>query len=72
MFVLGGKMKGYISVREAAARWDISERQVQKLCVTDRIRGAIRFVDRWAIPEDTQKPTRTAKLKQGLKKVNTV
>jgi len=61
-------MKGYISVREAAAQWDISERQVQKLCGIGRIPGVIRFVGRWAIPEDTQKPTRTAKIKPGPKK----
>ena len=61
-------MKGYISAREAAAQWEISERQVQKLCETGRIYGVIRFVGRWAIPEDTQKPTRTAKIKPGPKK----
>ncbi len=63
-------MNGYISVREAAARWDISERQVQKLCVTGRINGVTRFSDAWAIPEDTPKPTRTAKSKQGPKPNN--
>ena len=61
-------MKGYISVREAAARWDISERQVQKLCGVGRIPGVFRFVDRWAIPEGTKKPTRTARIKPGPKK----
>ena len=60
-------MNGYITVREAAARWDISERQVQKLCKTGRIPGIVQFVDRWAIPEDTPKPTRTAKVKPGPK-----
>ena len=61
-------MNGYISVREAAARWDISERQVQKLCGTERIPGVIRFGNSWAIPEDTKKPTRTAVSKPGPKK----
>ena len=61
-------MNGYISTREAAARWNISERQVQKLCGADRIPGVVQFVDRWAIPEDAQKPTRTPKTKPGLKK----
>ena len=60
-------MNGYISVKEAAARWDISERQVQTLCETGRIHGVTKFVGRWAIPEDTQKPTRTGKAKPGRK-----
>jgi len=60
-------MNGYISVREAAERWDISLRQVQKLCCTGRIPGIIHFANSWAIPEDTAKPTRTAKSKPGPK-----
>jgi len=64
-------MNGYISVREAATRWGISERQVQKLCGTGRVSGVVQFVDRWAIPEDTPKPTRTARIKQGPKRNKT-
>jgi len=61
-------MNGYISVKDAAIRWDISERQVQKLCITGRIKGVTRFSNAWAIPEDTDKPTRTATTKTGPKK----
>ena len=61
-------MNGYISVREAAARWGISERQVQKLCATERIGGVMRFGNSWVIPEETQKPTRTARSKPGPKR----
>ena len=60
-------MNGYISVKDAATRWDITERQVQKLCITGRIKGVTRFSNTWAIPEDAQKPTRTGKLKPGRK-----
>jgi hypothetical protein len=60
-------MNGYISVREAAERWDVTERQVQRMCVADMIAGVIRFSNSWAIPEDTVKPTRTAKFKPGPK-----
>ena len=60
-------MNGYISVKEAAIRWDISERQVQKLCGTGRISGVTLFAGSWAIPEDAEKPTRTAKTKPGPK-----
>ena len=60
-------MSGYISVREAAGRWDVTERQVQRMCITGMIAGVIRFGNSWAIPEDTVKPTRTSKLKPGPK-----
>ena len=60
-------MIGYISVREAAVRWDITTRQVQKLCADGRIDRAIRFANTWAIPKDTIKPTRTGKAKPGPK-----
>jgi hypothetical protein len=63
-------MNGYISARDAAARWDVSERQVQKLCGSGRVAGVIRFGNSWAIPEDTAKPTRTGKLKPGRKPQN--
>ena len=52
-------MNGYISVKEAAQRWDISTRQVQKLCNMGRIEGVIRFSNTWAIPTTAKKPTRT-------------
>ena len=61
-------MNGYIDVKEAAKRWDISIRQVQKLCGTGRIDGVIQFSSTWAIPENAPKPTRTAVSKPGVKK----
>jgi hypothetical protein len=64
-------MNGYISAKEAAERWDITMRQVQKLCKEGRIEGVTTFSDSWAIPEDAPKPTRTGKLKPGRKpKIN--
>jgi len=61
-------MDGYISAREAAARWDVTVRQVQRMCESGKIPGVTQFAGAWAIPEDTRKPTRTAKSKPGLKK----
>ena len=46
----------YISTKEAAMKWDISERRIQKLCEEGRIPGVIRFVRVWAIPKDAEKP----------------
>lgn len=46
----------YISTKEAAQKWDISERRIQKLCEEGRIPGVVRFVRVWAIPKDVEKP----------------
>lgn len=54
----------YISVKEAAALWEVSERWVQQLCEENRIKGVRRFGRSWMIPKDAEKPQdlrRTAK-----------
>jgi excisionase family DNA binding protein len=45
-----------ISTKEAAEKWGISERRIQKLCEENRIPGVIRFGHAWAIPKDAEKP----------------
>lgn len=49
-------MLDYISVPEAAKKWGISERRVQKLCEESRIPGVIKFSRLWLIPHNAQKP----------------
>jgi len=49
-------MLDYISVQQAAIKWGISERRIQKLCEENRIDGAVRFGHAWAIPKNTEKP----------------
>lgn len=46
----------FISVREAASKWEISERRVQRLCEDGRIEGIERFGRSWMIPKDAEKP----------------
>ena len=46
----------YISTAQAAEKWGISERRVQRLCEDGRIEGAFRFSRVWAIPKDAPKP----------------
>lgn len=46
----------YISVREAAQKWEISERRVQKLCEESRIDGIQKFGRFWMIPKTANKP----------------
>lgn len=46
----------FMSSREAAIRWGISEKQVAVLCSTNRIKNAIMLNDKWIIPSNTNKP----------------
>ena len=54
----------YLSSKEAADKWGISERQVQILCNQDRIEGVIRIGSTWGIPDDAEKP-KDARIKSG-------
>ena len=49
-------MDNCISVKQAAEKWEISERRIQKLCEENRISGVIRFGRSWAIPKNAEKP----------------
>lgn len=46
----------YMTVQEAAIKWGISERRIQKLCSEDRIPGATRIGHAWLIPKSAEKP----------------
>jgi len=67
-------MIGYIKAENAAEKWNVSPRQVQRMCIEGRIEGAVKFGTTWAIPEHVIKPTRTGNLKPGrktkIKKIN--
>ena len=49
-------MLEFISAPEAAKKWGISERRVQKLCEENRILGASKLGYMWLIPKDAEKP----------------
>lgn len=49
-------MSEYITVQEAAIKWDISIRRVQTLCSTNRIQGVIKHGNVWFIPANAIKP----------------
>ena len=54
----------YITVREAARKWKVSERLTQQYCTDGRIPGAQKFGGAWAIPADASKPTDPRKAHQ--------
>lgn len=49
-------MNGYLSLREMAEKWGVSERRINQYCTQGRIPGAQKFGKSWAIPEDAHKP----------------
>ena len=46
----------YMTVKQAAEKWGISDRRVRILCAEEKVSGAIREGRRWMIPVDTRKP----------------
>jgi len=46
----------YITTKEAAEKWDLTERRVQVLCRQGKIPGVARLGWAWAIPKDAKKP----------------
>lgn len=46
----------YITIKQAASKWQIGVRQVQNYCKNSDIEGVIRFNGVWAIPVDAPKP----------------
>ena len=46
----------YISAREAASKWGISQRRVAILCSENRIENATRIGNMWVIPVEAEKP----------------
>ena len=47
----------YMSVKQAAEKWGISDRRVRTLCTEGKIPGAFQEGRGWKIPIDAVKPT---------------
>lgn len=48
----------YISVSDAAKKWNVSERSVRNYCADGRVGGAMLVGTTWMIPADAEKPKR--------------
>jgi len=46
----------YLTIKEAAVKWNITERRVQHLCKTGKIHGAEKWAGSWRVPVDAEKP----------------
>lgn len=49
-------MDSHMVIKETAARWDLTEKRVQKMCGDRRIEGVQRFGNSWAIPRNAKRP----------------
>ncbi len=46
----------YISASEAARRWGVAPRAVQRYCASGKIEGAKKYGRAWMLPEDAERP----------------
>lgn len=54
----------YLSIKQTAKRWGLSDRRVQVLCKEGRVPGLIIIGRTWGIPDDAEKPA-DARIKSG-------
>ena len=63
----------YITVKQAAEKWGISDRRVRILCSEGKISGVTREGRNWMIPADAKKPEDGRfKAQGGFTKINKV
>ena len=46
----------FMTIKEAAEKWNLSVRGVQTICNEGMIEGAMKFGNTWAIPKTAVKP----------------
>lgn len=57
----------YMTLKEASEKWGITPRQINYLCASDRIPGAMKMATIWLVPKDAEKPVdRRRKETRGL------
>lgn len=56
ILIFGRDEVNYISVAQAAEKWQVTPKRVQVLCNDGRIEGAQRVGNQWTIPETAEKP----------------
>lgn len=60
-------MLAYMTVKDAAEKWNISRRRVNTLCQENRIPNAAMLGNMWIIPKDSKKPLDKRKSKAIIK-----
>ncbi|MDE5755645.1 MAG: DNA adenine methylase, partial [Clostridia bacterium] len=60
-------MASYLSAKEMAEKWNISQRRVSILCSENRIEGAMMVGNMWIIPSAAEKPIDKRTVRYGNK-----
>ena len=62
----------YISIKEAAIKWGVSDRHVRRCCNEGKIKGAIVEDGVWIIPDNASKPAAKSRANVPLKREPTI
>ena len=54
----------YMTLKEASEKWSVTPRQINYLCASGRIPGAVKMAGVWLIPKTAEKPL-DGRTKQG-------
>ena len=54
----------YMTLKEASEKWGVTPRQINYLCASGRIPGAVKMATIWLIPKNAVKPV-DGRTKQG-------
>ena len=54
----------YMTLKEASEKWGVTPRQINYLCASGRIPGAVKMAGVWLIPNTAEKPV-DGRTKQG-------
>ena len=46
----------YMTTKDFAAKWGITDRRILQYCNDGRIQGAVKMGNTWLIPKDAEKP----------------
>lgn len=49
-------MFDYMTAQEAAEKWNVSLRWVQRLCKENRVKGSLNINRVWLVPKETKRP----------------
>lgn len=60
----------YITLKEASQKWNVTPRQINYLCTSGRIPGAVKMATIWLIPKNAEKPVDSGEKKTNLSEVS--
>lgn len=55
----------FMTIKEAAEKWELTERMVQYYCKAGRINGAVKMAGVWLLPKDADQPNESRIRKKG-------